>query len=588
MHELNMIKKPWREDHLRIALVYPNIYSSMAGLTIQTLYALWNKFPNVICERFFMPSNKDIKRNYPGEKISKFCHFSNPARFYPAIRSMENKMPLNKFDIIAFSINYELDFPNVLWLLDNGHIPFLRNERISKNNHGENEINEEEKEGEEDFFPIILAGGPVIRSNPLPLEPFLDAGFIGEIEPVNDVMINSWFNSINSESLHTYSQIKRNFLKTLQNTHGFWIPQIYNYTDYGEIKRVYVKNLDDFPHPIKQIIPKVEPPEKYPLPFGESFYVEINRGCPHFCRFCMTGSQLKPFRNRSLENLKEIIISGIKNSSVNKVVLIGSSVTDHPNFREICRFLIDQKIEFSIPSIRIETLTEELASLIAKSGMRTVAFAPETGTDRLRLKINKKISNEKIVKGAQLLLEAGIPNVKLYILYGLPFETEEDIDAIPKLVKQIAALGFGKQGVRLSINPFIPKAHTPFESYIDNFSDPNLEDLKEKLKRIYKPLKGDKQIKFETLAVEEAYIQTLLSLGGTEMSDLVLKYYQTGQEFKKWYRITRREHLGKNENIIKFFEDMKGNSFGQHPWNFISQKLSYKILEKEWFKTTNQ
>lgn len=579
MHELNIIKKPWREDHLRIALVYPNVYSSMAGLTIQTLYSLWNRFPNVICERFFMPSKKEISAFKSQKLPPNYDTNTGPARFYPALRSIENQMPLTKFDIIAFSISYELDFPNVLWMLDNNHIPILRNDRMSRKN---NEVDEEEEN-----FPIIIAGGPVIRSNPLPLEPFLDAGFIGEIEPVNDLLINSWFNSVNSESLHTYSQIKRNFLQNLQNTPGFWIPQMYNMTKHGEIERVYVKNLDDFPHPINQIIPKVKPSEIYPLPFGESFYVEINRGCPHFCRFCMTGSQLKPFRNRSLEGLKEIIISGIKNSGVNKVVLIGSSVTDHPKFSDLCKFLIDLKVQFSIPSIRIETLTEELASFLAKSGMRTVAFAPETGTDSLRLKINKKISNVKILNGAKLLLDAGIPNVKLYLLYGLPFETEEDVEAIPKLVKQIAALGFGKQGVRLSINPFIPKAHTPFESYIDNFADANLIALKEKLKRIYTPLKGDKQIKFETLSVEEAYIQTLLALGGTEMSDLILKYYQTGREIKKWYRITRREHLGKEENIIKFFQDMKANSFGQHPWNFISQKLSYKILEKEWDKTIN-
>ncbi len=572
MYELNVIKKPWREDHLRIALVYPNVYSAMAGLTIQTLYSVWNKHPNVICERFFMPSRKEIKVFKSQNFSPNYDTSTGPARFYPTLRSIENQMPLSKFDIIAFSISYELDFPNVLWMLDNAHIPIFRTDRISKKN-------------EEQNFPLIIAGGPVIRSNPLPLEPFLDAGFIGEIEPVNDIMINSWFNSVNSESLHTYIQIKRDFLQNLQNIPGFWIPQIYNTKNHGEIERVHVKKLDDFPHPINQIIPKVKPSEKYPLPFGEAFYVEINRGCPHFCRFCMTGSQLKPFRNRSLEGLKEIIISGIENSGIKKVVLIGSSVTDHPKFKELITFLIDQKVEFSIPSIRIETLTEELASLLVKGGMKTVAFAPETGTDRLRLKINKKISNVKILNGAKLLLKAGIPNVKLYILYGLPFETEEDIDAIPKLVKQIAALGFGKQGVRLSINPFIPKAHTPFESYIDNFADANLITLKEKLKRIYTPLKGDKQIKFETLSVEEAYIQTLFALGGTEMSDLILKYYQTGSEIKKWYRMTRKEHLENKEYIINFFQDMKTYPFGKHPWNFISQKISYKILEKEWEKT---
>lgn len=580
MHELNVIKKPWREDCLRIALVYPNVYSAMAGLTIQTLYSVWNKYPNVICERFFMPSKKEIKAFKSQNSPPNYDTTTGPARFYPTLRSIENKMPLSKFDIIAFSISYELDFPNVLWMLDNNHIPIFRNDRMT-------EKNKKEGDEEEHNFPIIMAGGPVIRSNPLPLEPFLDAGFIGEIEPVNDLMIKSWFKSQGLESTLTYSDIQTHFLQSLQNISGFWVPALYNPKLQKEIERVYVKNLDDFLHPIKQIIPKVNPPEKYPLPFGEAFYVEINRGCPHFCRFCMTGNQLKPFRNRSLEELKEIIITGIKNSGVNKVVLIGSSVTDHPKFRELCVFLVEQKIEFSIPSIRIETLTEKLASLLVKGGMKTVAFAPETGTDSLRLKINKKISNVEILNGAKLLLKAGIPNVKLYILYGLPFETEEDIDAIPKLVKKIAALGFGKQGVRLSINPFIPKAHTPFESYIDNFADANLLALKDKLKRIYSPLKGDKQIKFEALSVEEAYIQTLLALGGSEMSDLILKYYQTGSEFKKWYRLTRKEHLGNNENITKFFKDMKTNSFGQHPWNFISQRLSYKILEKEWDKTQN-
>ncbi len=561
MHELNVIKKPWREDCLRIALVYPNIYSAMAGLTIQTLYSIWNKYPNVICERFFMPSKKEIKAFKSQNLTPNYDTTTGSARFHPALRSIENQMPLLKFDIIAFSISYELDFPNVLWMLDNSHIPIYRNDRMKERN--DEEIQEDRN------FPLIIAGGPVIRSNPLPLEPFLDVAFIGEIEPVNDLMIESWFKSRGLESTLTYLDLQTHFLQSLNNISGFWVPALYNPKLNKVIERVYVKNLDDFPHPIKQIIPKIEPPEKYPLPFGEAFYVEINRGCPHFCRFCMTGSQLKPFRNRSLERLKEIIISGIKNSGVNKVVLIGSSVTDHPKFRELIKFLVDLKVEFSIPSIRIETLTEELASLLAKGGIRTVAFAPETGTDRLRLKINKKISNEKILNGAKLLLEAGIPNVKLYILYGLPFETEEDIDAIPKLVKQIAALGFGKQGVRLSINPFIPKAHTPFESYIDNFADPNLIILKEKIKRIYTPLKGDKQIKFETLSVEEAYIQTLLALGGKEMSALILKYYQTGHEIKKWYRMTRKKHLGKEEYIIKFFQDMKANSFGHLPWNFI-------------------
>ncbi|MHA2017465.1 MAG: radical SAM protein, partial [Promethearchaeota archaeon] len=538
MHELNVIKKPWREDHLRIALVYPNVYSSMSGLTIQTLYSIWNKIPNVICERFFLPSRKE-KKFFQFQKLpSSFIENTGPARFFPPLRSMENQMPLSKFDIIAFSISYELDFPNVLWILDNNHIPIYRKDRYPRD--------KDKNETIENDYPIIMAGGPVIRSNPLPLKPFLDAAFIGEVEPINDLMIKSWFTAFNSESLLSYSEIKSNFLQALCKIPGFWIPHLYNRKDDGEIERVYAKNLDDFPHPIKQIIPKIKSTEKYPLPFGEAYYVEINRGCPHFCRFCMTGSQLKPFRNRSLKKLKEIIISGLRNSNVKKVVLIGSSVTDHPKFKELCEFLVDLNVEFSIPSIRIETITEEIASILAKSGMNTIAFAPETGTETLRLRINKRITNANILRGAKLLLDAGIPNVKLYLLYGLPFETDDDIKAIPKLVKDVAALGFGKQGVRLSINPFIPKAHTTFESYIDNFNDPNLRILNEKLKKIYIPLKGDKQVKFETLTAEEAYIQTFLALGGTDMSKLILKLYQASGEIKKWYRLIRKMHLDNN------------------------------------------
>ena len=145
MHELNVIKKPWREDHLRIALVYPNVYSAMAGLTIQTLYNLWNQFPNVICERFFMPSKKEIRAFKSQNLPLSYDTNTGPARFYPALRSMENQMPLSKFDIIAFSISYELDFTNVLWMLDNSHIPIFRNDRISKKNK-EKEEDEEELE----------------------------------------------------------------------------------------------------------------------------------------------------------------------------------------------------------------------------------------------------------------------------------------------------------------------------------------------------------------------------------------------------------------------------------------------------------
>lgn len=563
--ERNLQKKKWDASKLTIALVYPNTYVAMAGLTIQTLYQIWNSHPGVICERFFLPSREPNKlKRRPGT-----VHVNPQGSEYPPLRSLENNMPLKDFDMVAFSVSYELDYPNILWILENGGIPKTREERY---------------EDDRSQFPVILAGGHVIRSNPLPISSFIDAAFIGEVEPINDAFLEAWFAAHEDPDVVTVKDINTEFLAKLKYIAGFWIPSKQTH----EVQRVYAKNLDDIPHPIAQVVPIFAPEEKNPLPFTDSLFVEVNRGCPNLCRFCITGCQLKPFRNRSLAKLQEIIEQGLRATKLQKVVLIGSSVTAHPKFTNLVKYLLTHKISFSIPSIRIDEMTAELARLLAQSGMKTVAIAPEAGSNDLRRRVGKKITNRQILEGIKMLHDAGIPNIKLYFLYGLPMETDQDLLAIVSLSREIAQLGYGKWGVRLSVNPFIPKAHTPFERAIDLYLDPKLEELRRRYEVMYQPLKGNRQIKWEALSLEEAYVQMLLALGDTTFGSLISEFYGTGKSIKKWYRRITRATSPHFRVVAKYLRKLQKHDFGDHPWNFVDQGLPIKLLRTEWDKASRK
>ncbi|MHA1720991.1 MAG: B12-binding domain-containing radical SAM protein [Promethearchaeota archaeon] len=586
MHEENIVKKRWDRVFLKIALVYPNTYSSMAGLTVQTLYNLWNRQPGVLCERFFMPSKllgTDLHQKQAPKNQDRELP---PGKRFPPLKSLESGLRLKDFDIIAFTVSYEMDYTNILWILDNAGIPFYRNKRSQRTDKKNQRNQNDEKYEESDSImkhPIIIVGGAAVRSNPLPIRNFIDIAFIGELEPVNDKFIRGWkdsyeewFNSEDSEF-----NFRNSFFKKVEKIAGFWIPEISNgidanfdlkiesYVQNNQISRVYAPNLDLIPHPISQIIPVFSDKEKNPFPFGESFFVEVNRGCPHLCKFCMTGCQLKPFRNRSLKKLQEIIKTGIQKTHMRKVVLIGSSVTDHPDFLLLCQFLNNINIRFSIPSIRVDTLTKKTAEILVRGGMKTIAIAPESGSDALRKKIGKRISNEEIIQGVKILKESGIPNIKLYLLYGLPGETEQEAISIIDLVHKIADLGFGKYAVRVSLNPFIPKAHTPFETAFQNYLDPNMKFLKDQFNRIYLPLKGNKQVKFESLSLEEAYVQSILALGDGTFDKLIEKYYLLGRNYRKWYKFTKNPKNQFFDTIKTYFKELEKTSYIKRPWRFL-------------------
>ncbi|MHA1674279.1 MAG: radical SAM protein [Promethearchaeota archaeon] len=577
MKEENVWRKPWNGDALKIALVYPNHYSAMAGLTVQTLYSLWNNSPQVICERFFLPeSHKPLPQ---GNRIAP-------------VRSIENSMPLAEFDIIAFTLSYELDYPHICWFLDNALIPFKRQDRAII---AEPQARKDSKSQEN--MPIVIAGGAAVRSNPLPLEQFLDAVFIGEIEPVNEQFFQEWFEAAQDIENLTYKSIQAKFLHNIAKLEGFWVPAIKTLSLGGEcVDRAYSHELDKIPHPIAQTHPILPPRipsdtlESFPsnMAFTDSFFIEVARGCPHFCRFCMTGAQIKPYRFRSLANLQSIILQGKEQTIFTKIALIGSSVTDHPDFLAMCRFILEQGLEFSVPSIRVDRLTLEMAQLLQQGGMKTVTIAPEAGSDSLRKRINKHITNSQILHGAQILHDVGIRSLKLYLLVGLPSETEDDIDALIELVREICEIGFGKHAIKLSINPFIPKAHTPFEVAYGNYSDPAMPLLKQRIKRIKDTFRGHKQVKVNSLPLWEAYLQLLFALGDRSFGNLVLRCYKEGMKQKQWFTLLSKAKYGFQDRIQAYFFSLQNKSFGNRPWNLIRQGLLPTRLQKHWDQANKQ
>ncbi len=469
--EKNVIKKDWRKIDLKIALCYPNVYrAGMTGLTVQLLYALFNSRDDVACERFFLPT-----RNEP-------------------LASLESHQPIKKFDVLAFTFQYEEDYFNALKILLNADVKVKKETR--------------------NLIPLIVAGGPCVTENPFPLRDFIDIFLIGEVEPVRDEFIEELKKSIRDKTVENF-----------RNKHGYFIED--------SAERVYVKRLDNASHPLAQIVPNVESSSPYMPSWNKTFTVEAVRGCPNSCKFCLIRQISTPKRERSLGKLKEIISEGVKFTGVSKVSIIGAGIAYYSKLEELCEYVVDDlKLQISIPSLDSEILTERLIKILVKGGERTIALAPETGSEKLRRSLGKKANNDQILDAAKTALDHGIKNLKLYYMIGLPDESIEDLQATVQLSKKIANLGFGRRSIRLSVNPLIPKPHTPFHSY----GIKTAEYLKSAVFEIRRALKSERRIHVESLNLKHAEIQAILSNGGPELADFILYASTFGGGLSGWYK----------------------------------------------------
>ncbi|MFX1279002.1 MAG: B12-binding domain-containing radical SAM protein [Promethearchaeota archaeon] len=521
----NFIIKDWRTIDFSFGLIYPSIYKiGMSSYSIRLLYHLINSFKNIACERIFLP-----------EKI-KFPAIIDPTPI-GSIRSIENHILPRDFDILGFSFHFENDFKNMLWILEKANIPFTYVER------------REEESTKYEELPLIIGGGPVITSNPISISKIFDLVFLGDAEP----NLEQFFQLFKKFKEQKISYLE--FLNLAQKIEGIFIPLLKN-----KAKRTVLENLDNSPVPIYQLLSKTSLEksilEKY-------FFIEVNRGCPYQCKFCISSFHNSPFRNRSYENVLEVIDNALENSNFETISLIGSCISSHPKFKQICEYIINKKKRLALPSLRIDHITPDIIQLLEIGGIKTITVAPEAGSEKLRYSLGKRISNEKILSVLSQIRKSKIKNVKFYFLIGLPNESEEDIDEIVILLKSIDKLGFEFNTLRVNINPFIPKLNTPYEKEVDFYFKNEIHKLNQKYQKLEEELKEVQSIKLKFVnyrsIIKNARLQTLISIGNEEVSDLLIYYYNKGANFGALKAAEKKHHFSFDQYLAQIKK-------GYSPW----------------------
>lgn len=467
---------------INVCLAYPNTYHiGMSNLGFQGIYTLLNERSDALCERVFLPDEEDIPE-YSKTRTELF--------------SMESLKPLNRFDIIAFSVSFENDYPNILKILELGNIPLRTADRNERH-------------------PLVILGGVCASFNPEPLADFFDVCFIGEAEEMLGEFIE----------IYKKSSANNDLLKNILRIEGVYVPKFYKIEyDNGISKRIC---LDGAPEKIKRrCIENISEKSFRPsiittdTEFSNMYLIEAMRGCPWKCRFCVAGHIYSPVRKKELTAIKNEISSALEITE--RVGLIGPSLTDYPYVNEV---LSTEGVDFSITSLRANPKSAELLKHLRKH--RSISIAPEAGTERLRKVINKKITEEDILETSRLILEQGIENLRLYFMAGLPTETDKDIEGIVGLVKKIRSLS--KTGrISLTISTFVPKPFTPFQWH----SMEKIDILKQKIKTIKKSLLPVWGVKVLHDVPKYAYMQGLLSMGDRRVSGTLESMLKTN-DWKK-------------------------------------------------------
>lgn len=447
---------------------------------------------------------------------------------YPDEKSIESNTPLKYFDIISFTLQFEEDYFNVLEMLKKADIPLKREDR-----------------GEDD--PLIIAGGPCPTANPLPLSDYIDIFIIGEGE-----------NTLN-EFIDEYKNSKKEFEQYLK-IQGIYIPKYNNKT-----KISLIDNMDNIYHITQPVISKSDD-EDYQTVFNNTIMLNVSRGCTRGCRFCMAGYIYRPMRETNHEKLIDIAIETRKKTGLNKITLIGAAVSDYSQLEMLTSKLEKEGFQISTPSLRIESITRDTLETLKRSGLKTITLAPES-IAKLRKVINKDIPDDKIFSVIQDAVELDF-KIKLYFLIGIPNESMGDVEELVDYMKKIANMHNNIKNVKFSVNPIIPKPHTPlqWEGY-------DFKDIKKKTRYINREMKKY-NIKCES--PKKGLVQYILSCGNRDVGELIEKSLTKKPTLKEWREKVPHYEIGDelpwanidvgiNERFLKI-ENNKLTNLKQTPW----------------------
>lgn len=517
---------------INISLVYPNTYSmGMSNLGFHSIYYQINSRDDALCHRAFIPSYENADN----------------------ITTLEGDKSINEYDIVGFSISFELDYINIIKILESANIS-----AFSQNRNG----------------PLVMAGGPAATFNPEPLSPFVDFFVIGEGEEV--------IHDILEQYRHFQNRDKQEILEALAQIKGVYVPSFYKvaYDKEGKVLDIrhesyvpakvtkrWIKDIDEYNTESVILTPYTE--------FKDMFLTEVSRGCGRNCRFCMAGYCYRIPRHRSLDKVLERAEFGSKHKD--KIGLVGAAVSDYPFIDQLAEQLVENNIKFSVSSLRADTLREPLMQGLAFSGHKTLTIAPEAGSDRLRQVINKGITDEHVINSVKLAHKYRVDNLKLYYIIGLPGESDEDlkemVDFLLSLKEYMKAIGNKRGMLTVSVNPFIPKPFTPFQ-WLGMEPVKLLNDRINFLKTQLRP-RGIKLI-FESPRLSE--IQSALARGDRQTGLLLYDIYKKGASttaFKK------AEIEGKS---IDFYAHRPLDQDEILPWEHIDTGLKKEFFISEFHR----
>lgn len=535
--ETGTIYKP-HAGNIRFALAFPNTYYvGMSSLGFQIVYRLLNDLDGSMCERVFLPDPPEL---------------SELRRTSDSLITMESQSPVRDFDVVAFSVSFELDYPNLLRILALSRISEVAAER------GPDQ-------------PLVIVGGPAVTFNPEPLAPFVDVFVVGEAEELLPEIVSA----LRGSGFHE----RNGLLRALSGIEGVYVPSLYRpvYSDGGSrgtieridaldgaptrIRRRWVRHLEEFDAVTVITTPETE--------FSSMTLAEVARGCGRQCRFCAAGYAFLPPRARSAESVLRGIETSDGELARSRVGLVSASVFDHPSSLLICNALLERQRLFSISSMRADTLNCDIAEALRRGGHETLTIAPEAGTERLRLVLNKAMSDDDLVRAVTTAWEAGFRRIKLYFMIGLPTETPDDIDGISDLTARIARM-FPWEKVIASVSCFVPKPWTPFQ-WAPMDDEKSLAGKRASTRRA---LGGVKSVEVVGESPRESVVQGVLARGDRRLGDALLL---VAREESNWREAFRRGGIDAG-----FYAQRPRGEHEVFPWDHLDLGVRKDYLRMEY------